>query len=332
MCIAAGASLRLPALLSDHKMKFARPLLVTGGALLREKASRIAASLPGDPVMVSVEKSTFEETERLKEKMDDAGPDIVIGVGGGVVLDVAKYASSEKAIGFISLPTAVSNDGIASPVSVIRVGGKAKSIPTHMPMAVVADLDLIRTAPASTIRSGIGDLVSNLSACADWRLAYHKGKEGLDEFTETISRNSALRILSAPRASLTDADFLKVLIEGLIMSGIAMGIYGNSRPSSGSEHMISHAIDHFLNKENSHGAQVGVATLFTLGLHQMDRVPLRSLFREFSMPLRPEDLNLTRKEFLFAVSKAPLMRPGRYSILNETTRAQVEKAYHEAFE
>lgn len=332
MCVEAGASIRLPALFREHNLAFSRPLLVTGGPQVREKAGSIAAALGTASEIASVRQSTAEEVEGLKERIEAFAPDIVIGVGGGVVLDVAKYASSERAVGFISVPTTVSNDGIASPISVIRFDGRTKSISTHMPVAVVADLDLVQSAPPQTIRSGIGDLASNLSACADWRLAYRRGKETLDEFTETISRNSAMRLMEAPRGALTDTAFLKVLIEGLIMSGIAMGICGTSRPSSGAEHMVSHAMDHFLDKNNSHGAQAGVATLFTLRLHQQDIGPVRALFRDFSMPMTPADLSVTKEEFLFAVSKAPLTRPGRYSILNEATRAQIEQAYHEAFE
>ena len=331
MCIEEGASNRLGALLLGHNLRFAHPLFITGGPVLQKKAETISRSLDGNATLLPVRESTIEEAERIMERIEADSPDVVVGVGGGRVLDLAKYTASEKGLPFISVPGAVSNDGIASPVAVIRFNGRTKSLQAHIPMAVVADPILIESAPQRTLQSGIGDLISTLSACADWRLAVKRGRENGDEFTETISRNAAMRVLLAGQSGPTGRDFLKVLIEGLIMSGIAMGICGSSRPSSGAEHMISHAIDRHFDKKQTHGEQVGVATLFTLQLHGEELSHVRALFRRFGLPLSPTDLGLTQAEFLHAVHTAPQERPGRYSILNETLPEQLEEAYHAAF-
>ena len=116
------------------------------------------------------------------------------------------------------------------------------------------------------------------------------------------------------------------------MSGIAMGIYGSSRPCSGSEHMISHAIDHLYQKSSSHGEQVGLATLFTQHLQAIQNYQIKPLFKTFGLPQTPEALNISKQEFINAASKAPTMRPGRYSILNEVNKPAMEQAYHEVFE
>jgi glycerol-1-phosphate dehydrogenase [NAD(P)+] len=332
MCVEEDASRKIEVLLSEKNLKFNRYLIITGQSPLSQIAEGIAGTLTGTTSLFTLEESTIHEVERVKNEIERFTPEVILGVGGGVVLDVSKYAASEKAVGFISIPTAVSNDGIASPVSVINFNGKTRSLNVHMPMAVVADLNIIKQSPASTLRSGIGDLVSNLSACADWRLAYKKGKEQIDDFTETISRNSAVRIVEAGNRTISDIEFLKVLIEGLIMSGIAMGIYGSSRPCSGSEHMISHAIDHLYQKSSSHGEQVGLATLFTQHLQAIQNHQIKPLFKTFGLPQTPEALNISKQEFINAVSKAPTMRPGRYSILNEVNKPAMEQAYHEVFE
>jgi glycerol-1-phosphate dehydrogenase [NAD(P)+] len=332
LCVEEGASRRLSVLLQENNLRFKRHLVVTGKGPLLPIAERLAGRLSGPHEVLTVTASTVAEVERVKAAMERFNADVVIGVGGGVALDTAKCAASEKAVPFISVPTAVSNDGIASPVSVITRNGATRSLNTHMPVAVIADLSIIRRSPPATIRSGVGDLVSNLSACADWRLAYKKGKESLDEFTETISRNAAVRIIEAESPRLNNTAFLRTLIEGLIMSGIAMGIHGNSRPSSGAEHMISHAIDHLFKRGNSHGEQAGMATLFTLCLHKMPVDNVRRLFTALSMRKTPADLSLTKKEFLSAVRIAPTMRPGRYSILNQSRKGQVEAAYTLAYE
>jgi glycerol-1-phosphate dehydrogenase [NAD(P)+] len=115
------------------------------------------------------------------------------------------------------------------------------------------------------------------------------------------------------------------------MSGIAMGIQGTSRPSSGAEHMISHAMDRLFKGNSTHGEQAGVATLFTLSLHKTDLAEIKKLYRILHMASSPDDLGLSRNDFLKAVKLAPSMRLGRYSILDETTPKKIEAAYEEAF-
>jgi glycerol-1-phosphate dehydrogenase [NAD(P)+] len=331
MCVEKNASRKIGSLLLEKNLRFKRSLIVTGRDPLHTIARSVAGHIPGQRAFAQVRESTVREVEAVERKIESYGAEVVIGVGGGVALDVAKCAAAEKGVGFISVPTAVSNDGIASPIAVIGYGGRTRSLSAHMPVAVVADLSIIRKSPVRNTRSGAGDLISNLSACADWRLAHRRKKEQIDDFAETISRSSALRLLSMEKKKVTDTGFLKVLIEGLIMSGIAMGIYGSSRPSSGAEHMISHAIDRLGRGSATHGEQAGVATLFTLALHRTDLSPLKGLYRSLGMVMTPEDIGLSKKVFLQSVKRAPSMRPGRYSILNEAKPEQIEAAYREAY-
>jgi len=331
MCVEKNASRKVGSLLQEKNLKFTRALIVTGKNTLARIARKVAGHLPGQAVILTVEESTEKEVETAVRKIDAFGAEVVIGLGGGVALDVAKCAASEKGVSFISMPTAVSNDGIASPVAVISSGGRTRSLNTHMPVAVVADLSIISKSPARNTRSGVGDLISNLSACADWRLAYRRKKDQIDDFAETISRSSAMRLLTAEKRDITDMNFLKILIEGLIMSGIAMGIQGSSRPSSGAEHMISHAMDRLFHLSSTHGEQAGLATLFTLSLHGSDIDEIRRLYRSLRMVREPADIGLTKKAFMKAVKLAPSTRPGRYSILNEATPKKIDRAYEKAY-
>jgi glycerol-1-phosphate dehydrogenase [NAD(P)+] len=332
MCVEKNASRKVGALLQEKNLKFSRALIVTGKKALHKIALSAAGHLPGRSAILTVEKSTAKEVEAAAKRIDAFGAEVVIGIGGGVALDVAKCAASEKGVSFVSMPTAVSNDGIASPIAVISSGNRTRSLNTHMPVAVVADLSIIAKSPARNTRSGVGDLISNLSACADWRLAYGRKKDQIDDFAETISRSSAMRLLSAEKRDIHDMNFLKILIEGLIMSGIAMGIHGSSRPSSGAEHMISHALDRLFRLTSTHGEQAGLATLFTLSLHRMDISGIRQLYRSLKMVKQPEDIGISKKEFLKAVRIAPNMRPGRYSILDESTPEKIAQAYEKAYE
>lgn len=331
MCVEKDARKKVAALLREKNLRFNHALIVTGRKL-RPIAEETARYLPGRHTLMMVEDSTIRSVEQVQTRIETFSAEVVIGIGGGVALDVAKCAASEKGVSFISMPTAVSNDGIASPIAVINFNGKTRSLNTHMPAAVVADLSVIRKSPIRNTLSGAGDLISNLSACADWRLAYRRKKDQFDEFAETISRSSALRLLAVEKPDVKDPEFLKVLIEGLIMSGIAMGIYGSSRPSSGSEHMISHALDRLFKKTSTHGEQAGVAALFTLSLHGEPIQEIKALYRALGMAKRPEEIGLAKSDFMKAVKHAPSMRPGRYSILDETTPKKIEAAYQLAFE
>lgn len=66
----------------------------------------------------------------------------------------------------------------------------------------------------------------------------------------------------------TEPDDIKPVIEGLIISGIAMSFAGLSRPASGMEHYFSHLWDmraiEFNTPSALHGIQCGVATVLCL--------------------------------------------------------------------
>ena len=114
----------------------------------------------------------------------------VVGVGGGKALDFAKYAAYLLKIPYISVPTAVSNDGFCSPSSSLTVEGKRKSVKSGIPFGVVIDLDVIKSNPAVFLYSGIGDMVSKITALSDWKTAFKKGSERFNDFASLMAYNS----------------------------------------------------------------------------------------------------------------------------------------------
>jgi glycerol-1-phosphate dehydrogenase [NAD(P)+] len=332
ICVEENLLCQTPQLISSKGLVFNNPLIVTGRGRTKQIGEQLIPYLKPRHSAISVKDASLSEMERIRQRIVEKNIDSLFAVGGGKAIDAGKCAAFSCGINFIAIPTAVSNDGIASPVAVIENCGRTESRMTSIPTALIADLTVIEKAPPGTTRSGVGDLLSNLSAALDWKLAAINTKEPFDAFTASMARSAALKILETSVPDLHNHDFLRSLIEGLVMSGMAMTIHGSSRPSSGSEHMISHAMDALFDSPGSHGEQCGVATLFTLALHNEPTEKIRVLFNRLKLKKQPSDLGLTKKEFLKAVSKGPSMRTGRYSILNEADSKSKEWAYSIAFE
>ena len=166
-----------------------------------------------------------------------------MGIGGGRTLDVAKLASTLSGLPMVAVATSLAHDGIASPVASLEEGGRKGSYGVQMPLALVVDLDYVRRSDPAMRRSGIGDAISNLSAIADWRLAGRERGEPVDGLAVMFAQTAAKAILHRTDG-IDDEDFLVALAEALVLSGLAMATAGSSRPCSGGDHEILHAIDH----------------------------------------------------------------------------------------
>ena len=163
-----------------------------------------------------------------------------IGVGGGKALDVAKYTSSLAGLPYFAAPTSLSNDGFCSPQASLTLEGKRRSLPTGLPEAVIVDLAVCQRAPVMLWHSGVGDLSSKFTAVSDWKLAFHRRGVPVNDLAALISDASVFQFMAIP---VPDEQGIRLLATALMLNGIAMEIAGSSRPASGSEHLISHALD-----------------------------------------------------------------------------------------
>lgn len=199
------------------------------------------------------------------------GTSIALGVGGGKVIDVVKMASKYANVHFISVPTAATHDGIASPRASIKNDKGSVSLPAHAPIAVIADTDIIRKAPYRFLAAGCGDVISNYTAVLDWKLAHRLLYERYSESSAALSLMSAKMVIkSADSIKKGLEESARIVVKALISSGIAMSIAGSSRPASGSEHKFSHALDIVAPKPALHGEQCGVGTIMMMYLHGKD--------------------------------------------------------------
>lgn len=258
--------------------------------------------------------------------------DLVIGVGGGKVIDTAKYAGHINNIPTISIPTAISNDGLCSPVAVLKEKNKYKSLGATMPIALLVPLHLIKQSEEESLISGVGDLLSNLSAIKDWKLANKETEEFIDDYAVMISKNAALTVFLEIKNYILQrktkeqflTDNLETIIESLALSGIAMEIAGTSRPASGAEHLISHAIDELFGGLKQHGIQVAfgmyISAFLYLELGLMSRNcfdEIRAVLRFLGLPTTLPGMGLTKEQLIEVIIHAPETRAERFTILNK---------------
>lgn len=260
----------------------------------------------------------LEQAAGLAAIIIEEGVTLAVAVGGGRVIDTVKLAAARTRTEFLSVPTAISNDGISSPVAALTgKDGRRRSWPAVVPGGIVVDVGVIAAAPVRTLRAGIGDLVSNLTALLDWQLADRLGHEQFDAFSAMIAESAA-----RPALDLTDLSVPgtpELVAKGLVLSGLAMAAAGTSRPCSGAEHLVSHSLDALLGDGAAmHGEQVALGCLVAAAAHESPLLgTLHALFARLGLPAHPGDLGLREEHMVEAVAAAPALRPERFTILSE---------------
>ncbi len=305
--------------------------VVTGPTTRRVAGNRVADVLSDDGFSVEVEVAESVDEEAV-EAVSGLDADLLVGVGGGRSIDTAKLAASRTGVPFLSVPTAASHDGVASNRASLRGGGPSKSVSADAPLAVVADTSVIADAPERLMRSGCADIVSNKTAVLDWGLAERLRGDYRSGYASTLSEMTArimLKSASSIRPGLEDS--AKVVVKGLISSGVAMSIAGSSRPASGAEHMFSHALDGMAPDAALHGEQCGVGSILTMYLHNGDWEGIRGCLRAIGAPVDASGLGVDRETVIDALTSAHEVRPERYTILGSDgiTREAAERVASE---
>ncbi|WP_035701578.1 iron-containing alcohol dehydrogenase, partial [Glycomyces tenuis] len=245
------------------------------------------------------------------------------------LIDTAKYAATELGLPMVAVATSLAHDGLASPVASLEREKATISYGVHTPLAVLADLDFIRRAPAAQLRSGVGDALTNLSATADWELSHRVTGEAVDGLALAIARTGAEAVLRHP-GTIANDDFLASLANALIQGGLAMGMAGSSRPCSGGCHEIAHALQALHPGLAGHGEQGAIGALFCTWLRGDETLfaELAAAMRRHGLPRTPEELGLTVEELATAIECAPRTRPGRYTILEHRELDSVAISRH----
>ena len=209
-------------------------------------------------------------TSELTEYINTSSrPALFIACGSGSVHDITRFCAYDAEIPFISYPTAASVDGFVSGVAAMTMYGQKLTYPSASPIALFADPDVYSTAPNKLTASGVGDVIGKITALYDWKAANLLSGEALCPEIYELMKDALDTVIDAAKSKSDKRDFTEKVMNGLVLSGIAMQLQGNSRPASGSEHHMSHFWEmHVINDETDalHGEKVGVGTLIALDL------------------------------------------------------------------
>jgi glycerol-1-phosphate dehydrogenase [NAD(P)+] len=249
----------------------------------------------------------------------------VISIGGGKVIDAGKYAAFLRNLPFISVPTSSSSDGFSSASASLLVQGKRTSVPARLAYGIIVDTQVIRTAPEKFIYSGIGDMISKITALYDWIFEEKAGCGEVNDFAVMIAKKAVNSFVRTPYESIKDELFLKELLDSLAMSGIANEIAGSSAPTSGSEHLISHALDKILEVPQLHGIQVGIATYIMAKVQDHRYIRVSTVLQDTGFWDYVATLHMKRSDFLKAIDMAPSIKPHRHTYLHEEKYREAAK-------
>lgn len=254
----------------------------------------------------------------------------IVGIGGGKVIDFAKYAAFLKKLPFISVPTSASSDGFSSASASLIVNGRRTSVPARLAHGIIVDTEVIKSAPARFLYSGIGDLVSKITAVYDWMYEEQCGYTVVNDFAVMIAKKAVNSFVRTPFEDIHERLFLRELLDSLAMSGVANEIAGSSAPTSGSEHLISHALDKMSEHPQLHGVQVGIATYIMARVHDHRYERVDAIFTKTGFWDYVSTLGLDREDYARAIDMAPSIKPHRHVYIHEERyREQAKKVLYE---
>lgn len=200
--------------------------------------------------------------------------DLILAVGSGTINDLCRYVSYKMKIDYYIVGTAPSMDGYASNVSPLIIRHLKTTYEARPARVILGDLDVMAKAPAHMIAAGVGDIIGKYVCLADWQMAHIVNGEYICQEIMELVRQSIQKVADHAKAAMQrEKAAISAIMEGLVLSGIAMSYIGNSRPASGSEHHMSHYWEMmFLLAEKEdplHGTKVGVGTVSALRLYEM---------------------------------------------------------------
>lgn len=229
--------------------------------------ARVASLLPGArEIMLTQEhvKADEESIEAVQSRL--AGCRLLIAAGSGTIHDIARYVAFEQRIPFVSVPSAASVDGFVANVAAMTLKKMKTTVPSAAPIALFAEPDVLADAPQRLTCAGAGDILGKYISLADWKMAARfTGERYCDKIADLVGEALEKTIQAVDGLAAGDPKAYRTLLDALVLSGLSIQAFGNSRPASGAEHHVSHFWEMGLVKsvrhDALHGEKVGVAAI-----------------------------------------------------------------------
>lgn len=300
--------------------------LVSGDQVKKITYDKVTKSLARSKIKNVWHRSTSNDTKSVQKTLVDVrndNCDLIVGIGGGRSVDIAKMIAFKIKKPFVSVPTSASHDGIASPFVSLR-GDRPYSIVATAPLGVFVDIEILKKAPHRLIASGCGDLMAKVTAVRDWELARDKVGEYFGTYAANLASMSAKIVIDNSKNFKKKPD-ARMIVEALISSGVAACIAGSSRPCSGAEHMFSHAVDYIQPGIGLHGEKCGIGAILIAKLQGQDWKKIIRMLKNVGAPTTAKEIGLSSQILAKALSIAQSLRPERYTILSQVNMTE-EKA------
>lgn len=301
-------------ILEDAHLVYRKKILVTQDNLYRDYEKDLK-QVSFDKVVI-VNGGSVDEVQSVKDQCKEMDA-LIVAFGGGSVLDLVKYSASQLDMPYINVPSALSNDAVYSCVARLTKNGKKFSFGVQPPIGIVVDINIINKSPEILLYAGVADIVSNLSAIQDWLLAHNEIGEPINELSYMLAKEAALPLLRYKKDDLHSDGLILDLVNGIVTSGLAMIISGNTRGTSGAEHLISHAIDeYFPEKATIHGIQVGWAQGIIAKRYRNDPFRINEYFQQIGLQeVFDKMVPWSEEEFDSLIPYAMRIR-NRYTVFN----------------
>ena len=293
--------------------------LVSGNNVKKIVQSKIESSLSASKIQMVwhlAETNDKRSIKKIEQNVGKSKSELIVGVGGGRSVDIAKIIGFNLDLPFVSIPTSASHDGIASPFVSIK-GNKPHSLVATAPLGVFVDVDIIKKAPKKLLASGCGDLIAKITAVRDWQLGRDKTGEYYGRYSADLALMSAKILMEhSSRFSKKGLD-VREIVEALISAGVASCIAGSSRPCSGAEHLFSHAVDKLEPGIGLHGEKCGIGAIMIAKLQGQDWRKIVKTLKSVGAPTTAKEIGLKSEVLAKALTIAQSLRPERYTILKE---------------
>ena len=346
--ISSGAIYKLPEILKDYNKIYvvADERTYAAAGELVEKVLTEAGKfshkliLEGEVILPNVETLgkivLYANNPSAKSNIFEYSPlpDFILAVGSGTVNDSCRLASYRLGLPYGIVGTAPSMDGYASAGTPFLFDGSKATVQGTTPKYIIADLDIMKDAPYDMMLAGIGDMFGKYTGMIDWELARdYTGEYFCDKIGQDVIDATNKCLENGYKLASRDKECVKAIMEGFLVTGLGMAYTGNSRPASGSEHIVAHAwelydIEHG-NHPHLHGLEVCEGTRLIAIMYKMlyeetndahlkelieKYIPYFDAVEEFCVKMQVPPTVTDRQIIVDGIKRALIMRD-RYTIL-----------------